>query len=317
MRSLWNLTLGIFLFFTVAAAAESVSPGFTPHFKSWLEKEYPSYSFDPQVPIGFGGYGGKSNDVEMVENDPVVFVHGAGDVAIGNGIERQGWSAPIQYFLGKGYRKSELYAMTWGDGLMSTNGLKYHSKFYLTHVRAFIEAVLQYTGARKIDVVSHSMGVTLARKAIRGGYGKDLLANPTEFDLGPSLSHRVDTFVGIAGGNRGFSACRSSSLQPSCARTNGFYPGTSLFPGGPAVGISQFLYDLDQGKGKEGQYVYAIWSTLDEVIGLGTIVNYESTCRIPGQDGEKVYSSVPFGHLNSAYLSGPVQLGMIKSHQVQ
>jgi triacylglycerol esterase/lipase EstA (alpha/beta hydrolase family) len=33
-------------------------------------------------------------------------------------------------------------------------------------VRKFIEAVLDYTRADKIYVVGHSMGVTLARKAI-------------------------------------------------------------------------------------------------------------------------------------------------------
>ena len=40
-------------------------------------------------------------------------------------------------------------------------------------LRAFIEAVLTYTKADKVDVISHSMGVTLARKAIQGGNSKD------------------------------------------------------------------------------------------------------------------------------------------------
>jgi triacylglycerol esterase/lipase EstA (alpha/beta hydrolase family) len=34
------------------------------------------------------------------------------------------------------------------------------------YVRKFIEAVLDYTRADKIYVIGHSMGVTLARKAI-------------------------------------------------------------------------------------------------------------------------------------------------------
>ncbi|KAK6010714.1 hypothetical protein OSTOST_24233, partial [Ostertagia ostertagi] len=33
----------------------------------------------------------------------------------------------------------------------------------------FIEAVIQYTGAKKVDVIAHSVGVVLARKALKGG----------------------------------------------------------------------------------------------------------------------------------------------------
>jgi triacylglycerol lipase len=45
-------------------------------------------------------------------------------------------------------------------------------------IRAFIQAVLAYTGAPKINIISHSMGVAIARKAIKGGSGIDhLLGN--------------------------------------------------------------------------------------------------------------------------------------------
>jgi len=39
-------------------------------------------------------------------------------------------------------------------------------------LRAFTEAVLNYTGAEKINVISHSMGVTLSRRVIKGGIVK-------------------------------------------------------------------------------------------------------------------------------------------------
>lgn len=47
-----------------------------------------------------------------------------------------------------------------------------HSEEFLTYLRAFTEAVMKYTGAEKIDVVSHSMGVTLGRRVIKGGLVK-------------------------------------------------------------------------------------------------------------------------------------------------
>lgn len=44
-----------------------------------------------------------------------------------------------------------------------------HSCETLTYLKKFAEAVLKYTGAEKIDVISHSMGVTVARKVVIGG----------------------------------------------------------------------------------------------------------------------------------------------------
>ena len=49
-------------------------------------------------------------------------------------------------------------------------------------VRAFIEAVITYTKASHIVVVSHSMGVTLARKVIKGGKGYD--QHVGEYEIG-------------------------------------------------------------------------------------------------------------------------------------
>lgn len=38
------------------------------------------------------------------------------------------------------------------------------------YLRKFIEAVLKYTGAEEIDLIAHSMGVTLSRRALKGGW---------------------------------------------------------------------------------------------------------------------------------------------------
>lgn len=72
------------------------------------------------------------------------------------------------------------------------------------YLRKFTEAVLAYTKADKIDVIGHSMGVTLGRRVIKGGRVNSA-ENP--FDLGHSLAGNVDVFIGIAGANWGLVTC--------------------------------------------------------------------------------------------------------------
>lgn len=69
------------------------------------------------------------------------------------------------------------------------------------------------------------MGVTLARKIIKGGLANDELAGG-KYDLGESLTKRIQVFVGLAGANYGLSSCYTSGTSlPTCGMTNGFFPG--------------------------------------------------------------------------------------------
>lgn len=65
------------------------------------------------------------------------------------------------------YTNAELYATTWGDTWGSGNILDsyntMHTCSYLINLRRFLEAVIAYTNAPKIDVIAHSIGVVLAR----------------------------------------------------------------------------------------------------------------------------------------------------------
>ena len=106
-----------------------------------------------------------------------------------------GFRTSIEFFLQKGYKPSELYITTWGNGNSLEAGLRYHSKEYLTFLRAFVEAVLKYTGKQKVNIIGHSMGVTLARKVVKGGAAYDGLAGGA-YDVGPSLCSNVDIFLG-------------------------------------------------------------------------------------------------------------------------
>lgn len=274
----------------------------TTHFDNWLQQNgYGFYNFKGS--IGYS-YGGKTSSSEILNNQPVIFIHGNSDKA-------DGWEEPINYFLNNGYKTSELYALTWGSANPYNASSNYHSKEFLQRIRTFIQAVKNYTGAQKVDVIGHSMGVTLGRKAIKGGNAYDQAYG--NYNLGDSLNY-VDTFVGIAGANRGLTSCYYSGTGvPTCNDVNGFYPGYIFWGAGP-YGVSNFLTELNNNPTKEANNVYSIWSSADQVVGYGCIVYGENTCRINTQDGEKYYSSAPYGHFGVKNLSGYYQLQMVKYH---
>ena len=290
--------------------------GFTSDFRAWLQANgyEPTYNLI-RDDISGGSYGGKASSTDTVVNQPVIFIHGNSDKAIGTGVAGQtGWNAAIDYFLSHGYKTSELYATTWGPADSSLSAYQYHSKTYVMKIRKLIEAVKAYTGATKVDIVAHSMGVTLARKAILGGYATDA-ADGGQYYIGPPLTSSVDTFVGIAGANRGLTSCyQTGGSTPTCAATNGLYPG--YWNGVGVSGLSAYLANLQSSSSYEGSYRYSIWSSVDEVIGYGDVVYYDYTSRIPGQTGEKTYSSAPYGHFGLKDLTQAVQYSMVKNHTI-
>jgi triacylglycerol lipase len=297
------------LLFSISAFAT-----ITPNFQTWLNANgYSSYDF-ARTDIGTNGsYGGKASAADTIVNQPVIFIHGNSDAALGVGVGATGWTSSINYFVSQGYKTSELYATTWGDANPLYSANQYHSKPNIEKIRAFIQAVKAYTGATKVDIVTHSMGVTLARKAILGGTGNDLL-NGGNYNLGASITSSVDTFVGIAGANRGLVSCwQTGGTTPTCANTNGLYPGYLVGFFGP-YGVSNILTNINTTSHYEGTYVYSIWSSVDEIIGYGDVVYGQYTSQIPAQNGEKTFNAVPYGHINSKDLTGYNQWRMVKFH---
>lgn len=299
---------------SIADLTQTGALGLTPHFRAWLtQRGYGAHDFARADIAGRGGsFGGRGSDSDKVSRDPVIFIHGNSDKAVGTAAAQVGWTPSLQHFLKNGYRPAELYAITWGDADPAASALQYHSRAHLTRLRAFVQAVLAYTGAAKVDVIGHSMGVTLMRKALQGGPASDLLAGG-DYDLGPSLGDRVDTFVGISGSNRGLTLCFSSPTLPTCGATNGFYPGYYVGLVGP-LGVSRLLDGLNSSGRREAAHVYSIWSTADEVIGGGDLVWGRYTSPIPGQDGEIRFGGYPYGHMNSKNLTAAQQLRLVRDH---
>jgi triacylglycerol lipase len=312
-----SILASLLLFVCLGAQAQLESDpayGLSSDFRSWLTASgYGSHDF-VRADVPGGSYGGRVFAGQAVVNQPVIFIHGNSDSALGTGSSlATGWRASIEYFKSQGYTSAEIYATTWGPANAAFSSQQYHSKAYLTRLRAFVNAVKAYTGAAKVDIVTHSMGVTLMRKVIKGGSANDSLAGGA-YNLGASLTSSVDAFVGIAGANRGLVACYNSGpTTPTCGSTNGFYPGYLVGGTGP-YGVSSYLVDLASTSHYEGSYVYSIWSSADEIIGWGTIVYGSSTCRIPAQNGEKTFSSYPYGHIGVKDQTGYYQLRMVKYH---
>ncbi len=286
----------------------------TTHFQNWLSANgYGSYNFS-NTSITGDSYGGKTTNTSPVNKQPVIFIHGNSDKAVGTSFGQSGWTQSLNYFLSHGYNESELYAITWGDANASSAGNNYHSKEYVTRIRAFIDAVIAYTGASKVDIVAHSMGVTLGRKAIKGGWGYDP-NNGGSYNLGAPLTSKVDAFVGIAGANQGLVNCYFASSTPTCDDVNGFYPGYMWGWSGP-YGVSDYLVDLNSSSAYEGSYRYSIWSTVDQIVGYSCQVYGKNTCKIPAQTAQKVYYSFPYGHFNLKDMTESVQYNMVVNHSI-
>lgn len=134
-----------------------------------------------------GGWGGDGDVVKR----PIVFIHGNGTNAIS-------WSTFGEYFLTQDYAPAELWAISYLDygGGDSTNS-HYHN---LEDLENFISAVLDYTGSNQVDLICHSLGVTMGRAWMK------------TYDSYSQVSH----FVGIAGANHGVAFCPGDTIQPLC-----------------------------------------------------------------------------------------------------
>ncbi len=268
--------------------------GVTPDFGEFLDKRFPELNLARTDLVG-GSFGGRLNHAEKLQHFPVVFVHGNGDRALPYGMPYMtGWATTKQYFESQGYKSHELYATTWGDGAITSVPFETHSKKNVMQVRKHLEAVLEYTGAKKINIVSHSMGVTLARLAILGGDMVD--SNGNHYDIGAPLTSKVNVFVGISGPNAGLASGAALPFVPTTDMNTGLCPG---YLPGDLFGRSKVLSRLAETEHFEGKHVYSIRGMFDEVNSPfinGTVFGAD-TAKIPGQDGEIAYDVPGYSHV--------------------
>ena len=191
--------------------------------------------FDPQV--GYGGFGGGDCTPSKT---PVIFIHGNADRAINwdspvvNGVK--GYPPPTRSvydeFKEHGYNDCELFGITYLDATEQANPqINYHHPGKEEILSDFIAAVMDYTKKDKVDIVTHSLGVSMTIAALN----RDNSWN------------NVRRFVNIAGGIRGLNSCiyvgYMSTLTPTCDSENFFNPFIfGLFPdnGIPAGGRNEW-----------------------------------------------------------------------------
>jgi pimeloyl-ACP methyl ester carboxylesterase len=145
--------------------------------------------------IGFGAVG-------PLQRSPVIFLHGNNDTPFPTVCNPFGAVHSFaQYFEAHGYSASELWGLGYqGDqcdlGANPTNrsGIAHSTLANVPDLRAFVHAVLDFTGARQVDIVAHSLGVTLTRAWLREDNAYRL----------------VRRFVAIDGPNHGIINCSPS-----------------------------------------------------------------------------------------------------------
>jgi pimeloyl-ACP methyl ester carboxylesterase len=196
---------------SVAGPEPATGGTLPPPAPVYFPKRFPVIP-DDRINAPVGGFGGLSRHAAL-HHTPVIFVHG-------NQADAQNWlDVMLQFQNDAGYSMQEMYALSY-NGLenyyagapdhvlpttldedyvrqnpqvLSNGGHGAADDDEVPDLCRMIEAVQWYTGSRQVDIVAHSLGVTITRETMR---------------LYPSLARDVVAFVGIAGANHGTTICR-------------------------------------------------------------------------------------------------------------
>lgn len=206
--------------------------------------------------------------------DSVVLVHGN----VGNPSD---WDNTYAELLNNGYYADEIYTPDWGSKFCPACNNHKGSEEY--PVRDDIEAAIANSCTGKIDVISHSMGVTLAAQQI--------------IKLG--VQNKVDTFVGVAGSWRGLLSC-------------GVYPFNIWTSTCGRYGLSVGSPLLKSIKNETiASKVYSIKSLVDQMVcATGTCYVYgKHSSRIDGENDTFTYN---YGHFGLQMYTSNKQVELIK-----
>lgn len=150
------------------------------------------------------------------------------------------------------------------------------------------------------------MGVTLGRKVLKGG---EIVGGTESHNLGPALTDKVDTFLGLCGGNWGLTTCYTfSEIFPTCNDQNGYFPGSV-----DASDMSAYLKDLNDDNVKEAENVFSLFSTADMLL-AGNIVWGRYTSEFPTQDGFIMKTASEYTHIHMRDYTKEQQFDLVTKH---
>jgi triacylglycerol lipase len=212
-----------------AAPADAPTSGNSPPPAAprYLAADFPRLT-DSRLDLPLGGVGGRHR-LAPLHHTPVVFVHG-------NQADAQNWLSPMLQFQHlAGYSMQEMYAVSYNGlgngsaGAPTSPPTAPDRDYFQAHPDAFangghgaanddevpdlcrfVRAVQAYTGSDKVDIVAHSLGVTIVRKLLHDY---------------PDLARDVVAVVAIAGANHGTSVCRGLEMS--------YYGCNEIAPGSP------------------------------------------------------------------------------------
>ncbi len=174
------------------------------------------------VPVlGFGASGGRGRpfDGPPFGRVPVIFLHGNNDTPFPTSCNPFGYTYNLaQYFLNNGYEPRQLWGLGYqGDqcDLIANpsykSGVAHSTAAAVPLLRAFVRDVMAYTGARQVDIVAHSLGVTVAR----------------EWMFQDNAYRTVRSLVAIEGPNHGIIDCSPDPANYFQLPANGGFIPTS------------------------------------------------------------------------------------------
>ena len=177
MRRLAALAVLLAALVLPASSAAAAGTTFPPGFPTILDA-----SLGTPV-IGFGGSG-------RVNRTPVILLHGNNDTPYPTVCNPFGdVQALADHLLANGYAPSEVWALGYqGDqcDLLADqtrrSGPAHSTVANVPDLRRFVHAVLAYTGAKRVDIVGHSLGGTLAREWMRQDHAHHLVEHLVAID---------------------------------------------------------------------------------------------------------------------------------------
>ena len=210
---------------------------------------------DHEWSFALGGFGGVAAGGPR-RHVPVIFVHG-------NNVDAADWYPVRDDFKAAGWSDQELFALSY-NGLGGNNGTALtrtnperdsehtemgwdgvtrvtNNDVNVPDLYDFVRAVQSYTGSSKFSFVTHSLGVTLARRTLQ---------------VHPELRADLVAFVGIAGANHGTSFCPPGS-EGNVVSCNEIAAGTA------------WLASLNGPDGADETYGPARWLTIYDGSGGG------------------------------------------------